>query len=86
VSGHETEVTDTHLLVSQNKKVKITSDSEDEVSAPDEEKKSGDEAEDAKPQEETDQQGATKGEGQPEEGAVVPVMSDSVSDSGINKD
>lgn len=70
----------------KNKKVKITSDSEDEVSAPDGEKKSVDEAEDAKPQEEADQQGATKGEGQPEEGVVVPEMSDSDSDSGINKD
>jgi hypothetical protein len=75
----------TPLLVSQNKKVKITSDSEDEVRAPDGEKKSADEADDIKPREETDQQETTEGEGQPQEVAVVPEMSDSDSDSGINK-
>jgi hypothetical protein len=65
--------------------LKIASDSEDEVRASEEEKKIGDEGEDGKPQEETDQQGTTKDEGPPEEGAVVPEMSDSESDPGINK-
>lgn len=84
MSEHETEVIDT--LVLQNKKVKITSDSEDEISAPGGEKKSGDEAEDAKPQEEADQQGAAEGVVQSEEGVVVPEVSDSDSESEINKD
>jgi hypothetical protein len=66
--------------------MKITSDSEDEVRASDGEKKSGEEGEDSKLQEEEDQQGPATGEGQPEEGAVVPEMSDSESDPGVNKD
>lgn len=84
MSEHETEVVD--MLVLQNKKVRITSDSEDEVSAHGGEKKSGDEAEDAKPQEEAHQQGAAEVESQSEGGVVVPEVSDSDSESEINKD
>jgi hypothetical protein len=50
------------------------------------EKKVGDEGEDGKPVEEADQQVATKAEGQPEESAVVPEVSDSDSDPGVNKE
>jgi hypothetical protein len=66
--------------------VKIASDSEDEVGAAEEGKESGGEADDTKPGEEADQQVAAKDEGQPEEDAVVPEVSDSDSDSGVNKD
>jgi hypothetical protein len=68
--------------------VKITSDSEEEVGAAEEEeeKENGGEADDAKPGEEADQMVAAKDEGQPEEDAVVPEVSDSDSDSGANKD
>jgi hypothetical protein len=76
----------TLLFVTQNKKVKITSDSEDDVELAEEGQKSGDEADDLKPVEEADEQVAIKDEGQPEEGAVVPEVSDSDSDSGVNKD
>lgn len=75
----------TILLVLQNKKAKITSDSEDDVEPAEEGQKSGDEANDLKTVEETDEQVAIQDEGQPEEGAVVPEMSDSDSDSGVNK-
>ena len=74
------------LLVSQNKKVKITSDSEDDTEPAEEGQKGGDEADDLKAVEETDEQVAVKEEGQPEDGAVVPEVSDSDSDSGLNKD
>jgi transcription factor SPN1 len=69
----------------KNKKAKITSDSEDDVEPAEEGQKSGDEANDLKTVEETDEQVAIQDEGQPEEGAVVPEMSDSDSDSGVNK-
>lgn len=73
-------------LVSQNKKAKITSDSEDDDVEPAEAgQKSGDEADDLKHVEETDEQVAIKDDEQPEEGAVVPEVSDSDSDSGVNK-
>jgi hypothetical protein len=76
----------TILLVSQNKKAKITSDSEDDDVKPAEAgQKSGDEADDLKDVEETDEQVAIKDDEQPEEGAVVPEVSDSDSDSGVNK-
>jgi hypothetical protein len=76
----------TILLVSQNKKAKITSDSEDDDVEPAEERqKSGDEAGDRKDVEETDEQVAVKDDEQPEKGAVVPEVSDSDSDSGVNK-
>jgi hypothetical protein len=76
----------TLLFVPQNKKVKITSESEDDTELAEEGRKSGDEADDLKPVEETDEQAAIKDEGQPEEGAVVPEVSDSDSDCGVNKD
>jgi hypothetical protein len=76
----------TILLLSQNKKAKIASDSEDDVEPAEEGHKSGDEADDIKTVEERDEQVATKDEGQPEEGAVVPEVSDSDSDSAVNKD
>jgi len=66
--------------------VKIVSDSEDEGGATEGGKESGDEADDAKAGEEAEQQVATEGEGQPKEGTVVPEVSDSDSDSGVNKD
>jgi hypothetical protein len=75
----------TILLLSQNKKAKITSDSEDDVGPAEEGQKSGDEADDLKAVEETDEQVAIKDDGQPEEGTVVPEVSDSDSDSGLNK-
>lgn len=76
----------TILLLSQNKKAKITSDSEDDVEPAEEGHKSGDEADCLKAVEETDEQVAKKDVGQPEEGAVVPEVSDSDSDLGANKD
>jgi hypothetical protein len=76
----------TILLVSQSKKAKITSDSEDDDIEPAEEgQKSVDEADDLKDVEETDEQVAIKDDVQPEEGAVVPEVSDSDSDTGANK-
>lgn len=66
--------------------MKITSDSEDETGAAEEGKESGGEADDTKPGEEAEQQVAAKEEGQPEGDAVVPEVSDSDSDSGLNKD
>jgi hypothetical protein len=80
------EISDMLLPVLQHKKVKITSDSEDEVGVAEEERVGKDEADDTKPEEETDQQEAAKDEGQPEEDTVVPDVSDSDSDSGLNKD
>lgn len=75
----------TILLLSQNKKAKITSDSEDDVEPAEEGQKSGDEADDLKAVEETDERVEIKDDGQPEEAAVVPEVSDSDSDSGVNK-
>lgn len=66
--------------------MKITSDSEEDVELAEEGQKSGDEASDLKPVEEADQKVATNDEEQPEESAVVPEVSDSDSDSGVNKD
>ena len=75
----------TILLVSQNKKAKIASDSEDDVEPAEEGQKSGNEADDLKAVEETYEQVAIKDDGQPEESAVVPEVSDSDSDSELNK-
>jgi hypothetical protein len=80
------EISDMLLPVLQHKKVKITSDSEDEVGAAEEGRVGEDEADGTKREEETDQQEAAKDEGQPEENTVVPDVSDSDSDSGLNKD